>query len=127
KSTSPYGFPVVLAQKRDEVTGEKTESRMCIDYRKLNEITESEYFPMPVISDISDRLLHARYFTTLDISAGYHHVEVAQEDRKATAFVTCNNLYQWTRIPFGMKNSGIVFQRVIYNILMKHELVTFAH
>ena len=87
------------------------------DYRKLNDITITEHYPMPLISDIEEKLLHAKYFTTLDIVSGFHHVEVAKEDRPKTAFVTQQDQYQWTVMPFGLKNAPSIFQRVIYQTL----------
>ena len=65
KSISPFAFPVVLVDKKDD--GKK--SRLCVDYRKLNEVTITEHYPMPLISDIEDKLLHAKYFSTLDIAS----------------------------------------------------------
>src|SRR5699024_3199570 len=125
KSTSPYSFPVVLAMKRD-ADGTMKLDRLCIDYRRINLVTVPQTFPMPRIGDIEDRLFDAKFFTTLDVSAGFHHISIKPEDRKRTAFVTCNDQYQWTRIPFGMRNSGIVFQRVLYHILLKHNLTRFS-
>ncbi len=122
KSTSPYSFPVVLVDKKDE--GKKT--RMCINYIKLNDITESEHYPMPKIDEMKDLFLGAEYFTTVDIASGFHHIEVAPEDKKKTAFSTMDGHFEWNRMPFGLKNAPIIFQRVIANLLQKHELNNFA-
>ena len=61
---------------------------MCIDYRKLDTITIPERYPMPLIQDIENKMLDAELFTTLDISSGFHHIQVATEDKRKTAFVT---------------------------------------
>ena len=122
-STSSYSFPVVLVDKKDD--GKKT--RLCVDYRKLNEVTKTEHFPIPRIVDIEQQLLDAKYFATLDIASGFHHVRVAEKDRYKTAFVTKFDQYQWIVMPFGLKNAPIVFQRIVWGILRKHQLNRFAH
>src|SRR5699024_624441 len=66
ESTSPYAFPVVLVDKKDD--GKK--ARLCINYIKLNEVTESEHYPMPRIEDMKDLFLNAKWFTTIDIASG---------------------------------------------------------
>ncbi len=121
-STSPYSFPVVMVDKKDE--GKKT--RLCVNYIKLNEVTLSEHFPLPHIEEMQDRFLGAKWFTTIDIASGFYHIEMAEEDKEKTAFSTINGHYHWNRMPFGLKNAPIVFQRVISNLLVKHQLNSFA-
>ena len=122
KSLSAYSFPVVLVDKRDE----GTKSRLCIDYRKLNDVTITESFPIPRVIDIEDALLGATYFTTLDLSSGFYHIPVVPEDRPKTAFVTMDNHYQWKRMPFGLKNAPVHFQRTIANILQLYDTTSYC-
>ena len=88
ESTSPWAFPVTLADKKD---GTK---RLCIDYRPLNAITVDDKMPMPRIQDVLDRLSGSKYFTTLDVAWGFWHVAMDEESIPKTAFVTNEGHYE---------------------------------
>jgi len=93
---------------------------MCIDFRKLNAISIDDKMPMPRITEVLDRLQGARYFTTLDVAWGYWHIEMDPDSIEKTAFVTNEGHYEWLVMPFGLKNAGATFQRIIQQILGKH-------
>ncbi|RWS01610.1 Retrotransposable element Tf2 protein type 1-like protein [Dinothrombium tinctorium] len=123
KSISPYSFPVTLADKKDE--GKR--SRLCIDYRKLNQYTIADNYPFPRIEDIVDKIHGSKYFTKLDIASGFLHILIEKSDIHKTAFVTMNEHFEWLVMPFGFRNAPSIFQRIIYSILKKHNLTKFAH
>jgi transposase InsO family protein len=110
-STSPWSSPVVLIQKKDGTP------RFCVDYRRLNLITERDVYPLPRIDDIIDKLAGSRYFSTLDLKAGYWQIPVAEDDKKKTAFITTDGLYEFNVLPFGLSNAPATFQRVINSVL----------
>eukprot|EP00731_Ephydatia_muelleri_P034801 Em0078g1a len=92
QSDSPWSSPIVLAKKHDGTT------RFCVDYRKVNEVTRKDAYPLPRVDDTLDTLVGSKFFTTLDLASGYWQVEVAPEDQPKTAFTTPEGLYQFKRL-----------------------------
>lgn len=116
ESNSPYNSPLWVVPKKQDNSGIK-KWRIVIDYRKLNENTVDDKFPIPNLNGILDKLGKSQYFTTLDLAKGFHQILVKEEDRKKTAFSTHFGHYEFIRMPFGLKNAPSTFQRLMNSIL----------
>lgn len=104
-SSSAWRSNICLVRKKDGSV------RWCIDYRKLNESTIKDAYPIPNISMCLDCLAGASIFSVMDLQSGYWQLEMAPEDRHKTAFITKYGLFEYTKMPFGLCNAPSTFQR----------------
>ena len=108
---SDWSSNVVMVRKRDGTF------RFCIDYRKLNEKTVKDVYPLPRIDCCLDTLAGAHWFSIFDLRAGYHQVALHPRDAHKTTFITRRGSYQFTVLPFGLCNAPATFERLMDLVL----------
>ena len=107
-SKSPYSSPIVLVRKRDG------KLRFCVDYRTLNSKTVKDAHSLPRIDETLDALIGAKYFSSLDLKAGYWQVPLKESDKPKTAFTAGPlGFWEFNSLPFGLANAPACFQRLM--------------
>ncbi|KAM9999378.1 hypothetical protein ACTFIZ_002933 [Dictyostelium cf. discoideum] len=112
--SSQYGSPIVLSRKNDKI-------RFCVNYKKLNDLTIKDRYPLPLISDCWYYLKDAKVFSKIDLTSGYYQIKMKEEDKDKTTFVSHMGQFRYTVMPFGLCNAPATFQRYM-NELLKDEL-----
>ncbi len=108
----------VLVTKDD-----RHKKRMVIDYsRTINKFSFLDAFPLPRIDDMAFEVSQSKIYSTFDLKSAYHQIPIQEQEKQFTAFEANGNLYQFTRIPFGVTNGVSAFQRVISELIRKHKL-----
>ena len=120
-SHSRYAAPIIFVKKPD------TTLRMCVDYRGLNKITAKDRYPLPYIEDLLDKLHGAQVFTKLDLTRGYHQVQVHPDDCQKTAFKAPDGFYEYKVIPFGLANAPAAVMHMMHKILHPHRRNTIVY
>ena len=106
-STSPAGAPILFVPKKDGTL------RLCVDYRGLNAVTVKNRYPLPLITEILDRLVGAKFYTKLDLRDAYHRIRIRVGDEWKTAFRTRYGHFEYRVMPFGLTNAPATFQAYI--------------
>ena len=110
-STSPWASPVVPVPKSDGTV------RVCVDYRKLNQVTTADPYYMSTMDEILERVGSSKIISKIDLAKGFYQVEVEPESQEKTAFVSPYGKFHFTRMPFGLKNAPAMFQRLMEVVL----------
>ena len=110
RSKSPVLVPIVFAQKKDGSI------RVCVDYHNLNKVTIKNCYPLPLIPELTNRLVGATIFTKLDIQQAYHRVCMALGHEFKTAFKMQYGLFKYLVMPFGLMNAPAQFQSYMQDI-----------
>ncbi|POM76019.1 Reverse transcriptase [Phytophthora palmivora] len=109
---SPWASPIVVIVKKNGV-----DIRLCIDYRLVNSLTQLMVYPMPLINDLLEDLDKVLWYCSLDMASGFWVVTMTDRARAISAFITPFGLFEWSRMPFGLKNAPQICQRLIDNAL----------
>lgn len=110
-ANSPWGAPLIPVRKKDG------RLRWCVDFRKLNEVTVKDSYPLPLITTNLHKLGSSSIFSTIDGTGAYHNVPIAERDRPLTAFVSPFGQFQFKRMPFGLTNAPQAYSRLVEMVL----------
>ena len=107
RSTSPWSSPLHMVRKQDGSW------RPCGDFRRLNLVTEPDVYPLPNMLDFAAKAAGCTVFSKIDLRKGYHQIPVNPADVPKTAITTPFGLFEYKRLPFGLRNAASTFQRHI--------------
>ena len=124
---SKWASPIVIVLKKS-APGEPLKRRLCIDFRKVNELQQEvitagktkgqiSIHPLPKIDEMYAKLKGAKVFSTIDLRSGYHHIALGKSSRAKTAFVTLFSKYEFLMVPFGLAQAPAYFQLLMNKVL----------
>ena len=126
ESYSPWASPVVLVEKGE---GESRKTRLVVDYRKLNDVTRKDSFPMTRAEDVFDSLAGSVYYSSLDLKSAFHQIELEPESRDKSAFCVESGLFEFCVCPYGLTNSPATCLRLIDRVfrgMPRDQLLSFV-
>ena len=127
KSMSPWASPIVMVPKKSQ-PGEPPKKRLCIDFRKINDLQQKvimegkskgclSLIPLPKIDEMYAKLKGAKFFSTIDLRSGYYHIALGKDSRAKTAFVMPFGKYKFLQVPFGLAQAPAFFQHLMNKVL----------
>ena len=93
--------------------------RICVDFTDLNNACPKDSFPLPRIDQLMDSMAGHKLFTFMDAFSRYNQIQMTEEDQEKTAFITNQGLYCYRVMPFGLKNAGTTYQRLVNQMFSK--------
>ena len=105
---------VVLVKK------ENGKYRMCVDYTDLNKACQKDSYPLPTINQLVDSIACHQLYSFINAAQGYQQIPMKKEDEEKTSFITHEDLYCYRVMPFGLKNAGATYQRLMNHVLQDH-------
>jgi hypothetical protein len=115
-SNSPWNSPIILVKKKEDASN-RDKWRLVVDFRRFNEVTVGDSYPLPLITHILGALGKARYYTTAHLASGFHQVPLTEKDRQKTAFSTPNGHFEFCNMPMGVCSAPAAFQRLMNTVL----------
>ena len=109
-SVSPWGAPILFVKKKDGTL------RLCVDYRKLNKMTEKNKYSLPRIDDLFDQLKGASVFSKIELISGYHQLRIKDTDVHKTTFRTQYGHYEFLVMSFGFINALVAFMDLMNRV-----------
>ena len=111
RSRSPYNSPIWIVDKKGFDDDGNRKKRMVIDFRKLNERTVDDKYPVPDINIILSNLGRGKFFSKVDLKSGFHQILLKESDREKTAFSVNNGKYEFCRLPFWIEKCAMHFSK----------------
>ena len=127
KSMSKWASPIVIVPEKS-APGEPLKRRLCVDFRKVNELEQEvitagktkgqiSIHPLPKINEMYAKLKGTKVFSTIDLRSGYHHIALGKSSRAKTAFVMPFGKYEFLMVPFGLAQAPAYFQLLMNKVL----------
>ena len=124
---SKWASPIVIVPKKS-APGEPPKRRLCVDFRKVNELQQEvitagktkgqiSIHPLPKIDEMYAKLKGAKVFSTIDLRSGYHHIALGKSSRAKTAFVMPFGKHEFLMVPFGLAQAPAYFQLLMNKVL----------
>ena len=127
KSMSNWASPIVIVLKKS-APRKPPKKRLCIDFRKVNELQQEvlaegkkrgqiSLYPLPEIDEMYAKLKGAKVFSTIDLRSGYYHIALGKDFRAKTAFIMPSGKYKFLMVPFGLAQAPAYFQLLMNKVL----------